>query len=189
MDSRKPLKPAKQKTCKTCKQKFTPFNSLQATCPTAKCAVPHGKKLERKAYKATTRAMKKAMKSRSDWLREAQQVFNAYIRARDKGKPCISCDKPDNDQHQRHASHYRSVGACSALRFNTFNVHTSCATCNSVLSGNLIEYRIRLVKKIGAAKVGWLECQNKTVRYEIEYLAKLKKVFSKRTRRLLQATY
>jgi len=179
------LKPKRQKSCKTCGEKFTPFNSMQKTCATAKCAVPHGKKLQAKEYKAETKRLKDKIKTRSDWLREAQTAFNAYIRARDKGRPCISCDKPDNGNHQRHASHYRSVGACSALRFNTFNVHASCATCNGTLSGNLLEYRIRLINKLGADRVEWLECQNKLVRYDIEYLAKLKKIFNKRARRLI----
>ena len=157
---------------------------MQRTC-SVKCAIEDGKGIQKKEYKAVTKSLKAKAKTRSDWIREAQAAFNAYIRARDKRKPCISCDKPDNGQHQRHASHFRSVGACSQLRFNTFNVHASCATCNSTLSGNLLEYRIRLVKKLGQERVDWLESQNKLVRYDIEYLAKLKKVFNKRARKAL----
>jgi hypothetical protein len=135
-----------------------------------------------KSFKRETKCRREALKSRGDYLKEAQTAVNAYIRARDSGKPCVSCDKPDNGQHQRHASHYRSVGACSSMRFNTWNIHASCATCNAVLSGNLIEYRIRLIPKIGAAKVEMLESANDVTRYSIEYLKRLKKVFAKRTK-------
>jgi len=68
------------------------------------------------------------------------------------------------------------------LRFNTWNVHASCATCNSVLSGNLIEYRIRLRLKLGDERVEWLENQNEIVRYDIEYARRVKAIFKKRTR-------
>jgi len=179
------LKPARKKACKVCLEKFTPFNSMQQTCTKVECCVSHGRKLQKKENRKAKKEFKEKHKTRSEWAKEAQAAVNSYIRARDAGKPCISCDKPDNGQHQRHASHYRSVGACSSLRFNTFNIHASCATCNSVLSGNLLEYRIRLIKKLGVDRVEWLESQNGIVRYEIEYLARLKKVFNKRTRKQL----
>ncbi len=131
-----------------------------------------------------TRIAKERIKTRSEWLREAQSAVNAYIRERDRGRPCISCDKPDDGSHQRHASHYRSVGACSALRFNTRNIYASCAQCNAIKSGNLLEYRIRLRRIYGDELVEWLESQNGVVRYGIEYLRRLKRVFNKRSRHI-----
>lgn len=156
------------------------------------CSAEHGtivaieraqKSAERKRKKETREARER-LKTRSDWLRDAQKEFNRYIRLRDKGKPCISCDKPDDGTHQRHASHYRSVGACSALRYNTFNVWASCAQCNGVKSGNLIEYRIRLRKLVGDDRVEWLESQNEPVRYSIDYLKRIKRIFKRRADRL-----
>ena len=125
---------------------------------------------------------KERIKTKAQWTREAQASVNKYIRARDKGRPCVSCGKPDNGQHQRHASHFRSVGACSSLRFNTWNIHASCMQCNSILSGNLIEYRIRLKDKVGAGRVDWLESRNEVTRYDIDYLRRIKKIFNKLAR-------
>lgn len=176
-------KPIKQKTCRICKKKFKPYLSTQNVCDWS-CAIKLVNKDNDREYRKETVRLKKTLKTRSDWLREAQTAFNSYIRARDAGKPCCSCDKPDNGQHQRHASHYRSVKACSILRFNTWNVWASCSTCNAVLSGNLLEYRIRLTKAIGSDRVEWLECQNDTRRYEIDYLQRLKKIFNKRAKQL-----
>jgi hypothetical protein len=56
--------------------------------------------------------------------------------------------------------------------------------CNSHLSGNILEYRIRLVEQKGQAFVEWLESQNGSRRYDIEYLKRLKAVFRKRANRL-----
>lgn len=97
---------------------------------------------------------KEKLKTHSEWLQDLQKVFNQYIRKRDAGDGCISCGTKSG---QMQAGHYRSVGAAPELRFEELNVHAQCATCNNYLSGNLIEYRINLVKKIGAEKVEWLE--------------------------------
>ena len=109
----------------------------------------------------------------SKWRAEAQAAVNRYVRLRDKGLPCVSCDRPDDGKHQRHASHYRSVKACSALRYNPDNIYASCAQCNASLSGNLIEYRIRLVRRFGVGLVDWLEAQNGVTKYTVEDLKKI----------------
>lgn len=86
-------------------------------------------------------------------IKKAQVVFNAYIRKRDSGLPCISCGSSNPNQ----AGHYLSAGHHSVHRFNEKNVHLQCTRCNMYLSGNPISYRINLVKKIGADQVEILE--------------------------------
>jgi 5-methylcytosine-specific restriction endonuclease McrA len=135
-------------------------------------------------HKAETKTRKDKIKTKTEWLTEAQAAVNAYVRIRDRGKPCVSCGKPDNGTHQRHASHYRSVGACSSLRFNLKNVYASCQQCNTSKSGNLLEYRIRLKKRYGESLVEWLESQNEPKRYETDYLIRLRDVFRKRVNKL-----
>lgn len=77
------------------------------------------------------------------------------------------------------------MGACPELRFCELNVHKQCAPCNDHKSGNIIEYRINLVNKIGADKVAWLERQDhEPKKYTIEdckamikhYKAKIKEL-------------
>ena len=137
---------------------------------------------KRKKIAKDTADRRKRLKTRSDWLREAQTAFNSYIRARDEGKPCISCGR--HHQGQIHAGHYRTTKAASSVRFNTFNVHAQCQPCNTHLSGNVIEYRKSLVKKYGAEIVERIESDNRTVRYTPEYLQRLKKVFARRARHI-----
>lgn len=85
-------------------------------------------------------------------LKKAQDKFNAYIRARDKDKGCISCGGPVEN-----AGHYLSQGHHSAFRYHEENVFGQCVRCNLYLNGNLINYRRGLVKRIGADRVEFLE--------------------------------
>lgn len=169
--------------CKQCKKEIKPAAKCvdivekKGYC-SVECLAEHARSA-RKA--ATTRKERKAMrearervKTRQEWLKEAQAVFNKYIRLRDAGRPCISCDRPDDGMHQRHASHYRSRGACSSLRFNEDNVHASCAQCNGVMSGNIMEYRIRLIDRIGVCQVEWIERQPKSRKWTIEDAKQIK---------------
>ena len=53
------------------------------------------------------------------------------------------------------------------------------------LSGNLINYRMNLIKKIGQEKVDWIESANFSNKYSEEYLRKVKRVFNKKIRNYL----
>lgn len=119
---------------------------------------------------------------RSYWLKTAQTAFNAYIRKRDEHLPCISCQRHHSGQY--HAGHYRSVGGNPELRFEPLNNNKQCMPCNSHLSGNLIDYRINLIKKIGQEKVDWLEGPHEPKRYTIEDLKELSKYYKAELKKL-----
>jgi hypothetical protein len=135
-----------------------------------------------KEKRAAHRDYKEKIKTRGDWTREAQTAFNAFIRARDSLQPCISCDRHHNGQY--HAGHYRSVGSAAHLRFNELNVHKQCAPCNNHLSGNLISYRVNLIKKIGINSVEELEQDNKTTKWSIDYIKSIKKIYKAKLKEL-----
>ena len=128
--------------------------------------------------------LKKKVKSedRGACVKAAQSVFNAYIRARDKGSACISCGRmPNFSAHVGgsgiQAGHYRSVGACPELRFEELNVHIQCVHCNIHKSGNAIDYRIGLIKKIGVEKVEWVEGPHSPKKYSIDELKAIEKTY------------
>ncbi|MCX2960319.1 recombination protein NinG [Rodentibacter caecimuris] len=155
-------KKPKEYKCKVCGNYYVKtVSSLQKVC-SSKCAIElardNAQKARERAEKQKLKERKARLKSRSEWLKEAQSVFNKFIRLRDKNEPCISCGR--YHQGQWHAGHYRSVGAAPELRFCELNVHKQCQPCNNHKSGNVIEYRINLVKKIGVDKVEWLERQD-----------------------------
>jgi hypothetical protein len=52
------------------------------------------------------------------------------------------------------------------------------------LSGNLINYRINLAKKIGVDLVEWLEGPHEPKKYTIEQLREIKATYSRKAREL-----
>jgi hypothetical protein len=183
-------KSIKQKKCKFCKKLFQPLKPLQYVCG-FDCAVDYGvqqklktTRLERLKERKASKDTKEKLKTRQEWLKEAQQLVNKYVRLRDSHLGCVSCDKPANWDGQWHASHFRSVGAAPQLRFNLWNIHKSCSVCNNWKSGNLAEYAPRLREKIGNDKVDWLMSYNESSNYTVEYAKRLKGIFKRKIKRL-----
>ena len=85
-------------------------------------------------------------------ISKCQVLFNEYIRGRDLAGcshfKCISCGQIKAERFA-HAGHFYNVGHYPGLRFDEDNCHAQCNHCNTFLHGNLIEYRDRLVDKIG----------------------------------------
>ena len=162
---------AKTKKCRSCREPFTPSMPLQVAC-SPRCAIELVKAKQKLERKRETRKLREKIKSRPDWMREAQAAFNAWIRWRDRDQPCISCGR--HHQGQYHAGHYRSVGSTPELRFELMNCHKQCQPCNTHLSGNAINYRINLVQLIGADAVEWLEGPHEAKKYTIEDLIEIR---------------
>src|SRR3954468_4490237 len=131
-------------TCEACGKTFRRFSSFQRVCRTPVCA-NRIVKMDKRKDRDDTRARRLALKSRSEWLDEVQKAVNAYVRERDKGLPCISCETPWEPAFQ--AGHFRSRGACPELRFDLDNIHGQCVRCNMHLSGNLLGYRQGLISR------------------------------------------
>lgn len=178
------------KACKACKTAFMPIRPMQRVCSPL-CALTIAREVnakKAKTVKAIERRSDKAklekLKSRATWAREAQTAVNRYVRLRDAALGCVSCDKPASWDGQWHASHFRSVGAATAVRFHLWNIHKSCSVCNNWKSGNLSEYEPRLREKIGHEKVDWLRTQNQLSAFTVDYLKRLKQIFTKRAKRI-----
>lgn len=178
-----PLKPRsdRKKRCPSCRVLFAPARPSQAVCGEIECAIAHGKSEQgqektRKALAEVGRkeikVRKEALKSRSDHIREAQTVFNQWVRLRDADLPCISCGR--HHQGKYDAGHYRTTAACPELRFEPLNVWKQCVPCNQHKSGDILNYRINLVLRIGADKVAWIEGPHEPKRYTIEQLKEIK---------------
>ena len=201
-------KPSRRK-CKVCGEYFVPkFHDIRIRW----CCPEHGAILameerENEKVKAAAKRIKEqkeaekagrkrrqekreSLKSKSQWDKEAQSAFNRYIRIRDEGKECVSCGNPLLGKSNYltgsaiDASHYRSRGAASHLKFNVFNVHSACTRCNRQLSGNAVEYRIRLIERIGQERVERLESDNEPRRFDIPYLQRIKSIFNRKARAL-----
>ena len=133
---------------------------------------------------------KEKLKSRSDYMREAQISFNAFIRERDRlaGHCCISSGRPlDWNGNAVDAGHYRSVGAAPHLRFDERNCHAQSKQDNRYLSGNAVDYRIGLIQRIGLEAVEALEADQSVRKYTIEDLKAITAHYRALTRELKRA--
>lgn len=183
-------KPPKPKRCKSpeCRQSFQPRNSMQAVCST-RCglvlAAIQRKKREAQTAKLDrqqTREQRERIKTRSDYLKEAQVAFNAWIRERDRDLPCVSCGR--HHQGQYHCGHYRTVAGSPALRYEPLNCAKQCAPCNNHKSGDIVNYRIELVRRIGQEAVEWLEGPHEPKHYTVDDLKAITKEYRAKTREL-----
>jgi hypothetical protein len=173
----------RSRKCKQCKQPFVPSLPGALVCGSL-CAELYALALKAKAERRADRARKDAATPVRVLADRAQEVMNRYCRIRDAFQSCISCDRPSSWGGQWHASHYKSRGANSALRFHLWNLNKSCSVCNNHLSGNIGEYRPRLVVRIGARKVDALDAHERSRVYDGDYLRRLCRVFTKKTKRL-----
>ncbi|NIX95320.1 ninG protein [Pseudomonas fulva] len=188
---------AKPKKCRApgCGKPFHPTMTTQRVCSPA-CALAMAKdpKLQKVAAKAITKQKRQdlqerreKLKTKGEHLREAQASFNAYIRERDRlaGYACISSGRPlDWNGNAVDAGHYRSTGAAPHLRFDENNCHAQSKHDNRYLSGNVAEYRLGLIQRIGLAAVEALEADQAPRRYTIEDLQAIKALYRQKLRDL-----
>lgn len=178
----------KTRKCRACGNPFTQYQSFVSWCSPecgAEIAAKKVAKIKREEAVKVRRADKvkrEKLKSRSAWAREAQTAFNAWVRARDADRPCISCGRHHNGQY--HAGHYLSVGARPELRYEPLNVWKQCSPCNTHLSGNVALYRVALVQEIGAQKVEWLEGPHEPKKYTVAELQAIKKHYAELAKEL-----
>jgi len=161
--------------CRNCKDKFEPVKFNAKYCLKDECIKAFVEEVKTRQWKETKTRMKQDLKTLQDWLKETQTIFNKYVRLRDTGLPCISCNLPPK---KKNAGHYYSSGGHSNIRFDEDNVHLQCEACNTFLSGNLLNYQIGIQKKIGAQKL--LELQERahvTKKWTIDELKEIIKEY------------
>lgn len=186
-----------------CRKEFTPaFSTTQKVCKW-QCGLAIKDANHDKARKAIAnqgrvehRQAKEKIKTKAEWMREAQIEFNAFIRLRDKDLPCICCGSygPDDDWltgGKWDAGHFLGRGAYPELRFIEDNVHKQLKTCNGG-SGKFASkartvaqgYRERLILKIGLERVEFLEGPHEPKRYTIEDLKAIKSHYRAKVREM-----
>ena len=180
----------KRKRCaaKGCDNLFEPRTSFQRAC-CGNCALSilqdnpkesreKAKKIRKQDDRKARRAFLDSDKGRA--REKADKAFNKFIRLRD-GPVCICCGITKG---QFHAGHYRPKGHHPALRYHEDNCHASCAQCNLFKSGNLADYRINLIEKIGLERVEWLEGPHDPIRYRVEDYKQIEATYKAKVKEL-----
>lgn len=170
---------------------FVTWCSPECGLVIAKKRVAKKRKKEEVARKAKdradTKARKEKIKTRTDYIKDVKTQFNKWVRLRDYGKTCISCESILGDTvlgGAYDAGHYRSVGSAKHLRFDERNVHGQCKKCNRWGSGMGADYRRGLVNRIGIAEVEALASDQAPRKYTIGDLIDLKRIYSERVKQL-----
>lgn len=180
----------KRSRCPFCKGKLEQRQRIHPQCIDG-YAEAQAEKAKRKANKQAalerkaTREKLQALQTKPQLVKKAQIAFNAFIRARDAGKPCISCGKPfSRESNAFDAGHYRSVGSAPHMRFVETNTHGQCKHCNHRLAGNHVAYRKGLIERVGLQEVERLERDQTTRHYTKEGLIELARQYRQMARNL-----
>lgn len=153
--------------CTNCK-KYFPAESM-IVVPAGKfhvkqCLIDYGMKQTNKLIDKTKKLKKNDNALRKKSFREndlairkeaAKTACHAYIKARDRGLPCICCGRPLDVKYD--SGHYLESGNNPRIRYNEDNIHSQSVYCNKYCGGNSDDYRGNLIKKIGLKGVERLE--------------------------------
>jgi hypothetical protein len=142
---------------------------------------------QQRVERAQDRKRREALKRIPDLIAEAQKAFNAYIRERDKGQPCICCNKPLGAGEVGGAydcGHYRSTGSASHLRFDPRNAHAQRKHCNRYGAGRAVDYRIGLIARIGLPAVEALEADSRVHKWTREELIAIKALYVRKLKEI-----
>jgi hypothetical protein len=174
------------KKCKHCKKPFTPrFSTLERTCREYQCLVLEAmskvqEMASEKAKKSKERlkVMKSDLETVQSLTKKAQAVFNRFIRLRDADKPCVSCGK--NLAKKYDAGHYFSSGGHKAVTFDERNCHGQCVYCNQHLHGNLLNYQIGIVERIGEELFELTELAHTTRKFTKQELLEIIEIYKQK---------
>jgi len=137
----------------------------------------------RKQKRQEDAVRKENLKTRGQFIKEAQAAVNAYVRYRDRDRNCISCNrslKSESLGGGYDAGHMLSRGAHSHKRFRTDNIHGQCKHCNRYLSGSVDKFRVGLAWRYGQEYVDRVEAHWEGPSMTIEYIKRIKSVFTRK---------
>ncbi len=197
------LKTAKPNRCKFCKVRLPADMArhvLHPECIDPWVAIQREKQEKARVKAAKVRAAKDKRETRAKliekkgrgyWMAQAQKAFNEFVRLRDAYKGCVSCRAhlpAEAVGGGFDCGHYRSVGSAPHMRFVEDNAHGQCKKCNRYLSGNITDYRARLLHRIGVERLDALESDQESRKWSIDDLKQIKATYAAKVRALKART-
>ena len=184
----------KIRLCNNCRKKVATQDALMSQLKAFCCyeclksySSKNAEKIIAKERRVQDRKTKEKLKTRGDWMKEAQAAVNAYIRWRDRDKGCISCGTSliqESTGGGYDAGHYLSRGAHPNKRFRLDNIFGQCKRCNRYMSGNVSNMRIGIIQRHSQEFLDRIETCQHNPRIDIDYLKRIKKIFTKRLKAL-----
>jgi hypothetical protein len=174
------------KPCAVCGVEFVRRNTMQVVCG-IKCArqVPV---IAKRNERAQNKSRREALKTRQEWLCDAQVEFNRYVRLRDQHQPCICCGSWGSDAGSSggdwDAGHYRSTGSAPHMRFDESNCHRQLKQCNRWGAGRAVDYRIGLIERVGLPEVERIEADQTLRKWTIPELQEIRARYREKAKAL-----
>lgn len=191
----KPAPGPRKRKCAICREPFQPRSMTHKACGpvcaewlAARVAAVQKAKQQRQEL-AQDKIKREGMKSYTELVAEAQRAFNAFIRARDDGLPCICCGRSETTvtglgSHGWDCGHFRSTGSAPHLRFNEDNAARQLVLCNRYGAGRAVDYRIGLIARIGLERVEALEADNAPRKWTHDELRAIKAHYKQKLKEL-----
>lgn len=179
-----------KKRCKFCKSYFPAGDMVKVPAGTF-CTIEHAMEFanqpkEREKADRKRNAEKKRQFNQSDVKtrqKAAKEACHAYIRERDKGKPCICCGKPLGDTY--HAGHWIPSGQNPLIRYDEDNIHGQRVDCNYFKGGDSGDYEKNLIERIGLDRVQALKAKKGgTVKRTAEDYAEIERYYKQKLKEL-----
>lgn len=152
--------------CRNCKERFNKTDPKNPYCKKKECQKVHRDIVNEKLYQKAMKNLNKIKNQNKIWKQELTEekakkknkntlsnlkinvrtVCHEYIRLRDKGKPCVSCDKEWDSSFQ--AGHLYKAELYSLLKYDERNIHGQCQGCNLQKNGNESSYHLNIFSRI-----------------------------------------
>lgn len=133
--------------CAICRRKFPKTRAVQAACPEHEAEYIErevAKKAEAraKAQRKADKAKREKLKTRSQWVEEAEAAVRKFRRLEElsKGRGCMSCGRSQEEVQGTDgwkpggawdAGHFLSKGARPEIRMEPLNIWLQCKSCNA----------------------------------------------------------
>ncbi len=118
----------------------------------------------------------------------AKKACHAYIRERDKGKPCICCGDPITETSGYHAGHFYESNNYPYLRFDEDNISGQRGDCNFFKSQQAGQYRERLLQKIGEERLLRLDTlRHEPIIWDCDDLYRIERHYKQKLKDLLKS--
>jgi len=126
-------------------------------------------------------------KSLSYLITNTVNKCHEFIRLRDKGKNCISCNEVWHSDFQ--AGHFYKAELYTSLKLDEKNINGQCQGCNLFKEGNEGGYRVGLIKRYSKGYVDLLDSKallekKKGFKWDRIELEKIRKYFINKIKQL-----
>lgn len=190
--------------CPHCRKRLEPNERIHKACiePWAEALQAKADRVNaRKARelakldRALTRQRLREIRPIRDFIKDAQDAFNEWVRCRDEGLPCISCGELNPIElgpgGAWDAGHFLGRGAHPEKRFVEDNCHRQCKVCNAGSAKNPAkaktvqrQYEEELRRRIGPDRLEAVKAPEPVRKWTREELIQIRDHYRAKVREL-----